>query len=402
MVPSFNSGERLPQPAVFTGRFASAAVVLFALLTVRPACAQYRIFWGDVHGHTSHSDGKGSLDDYFRYARDTSKLDFVIVTDHDFGNGPPWRMSQAVWAETQAKADAYTVGGRFIAIAGYEWTSQPKYWTEVEDGSPSERLFAGRPKFYNHKNVYFPGQAPSLFSAKDGAFMTPDLLAAAVLKQGGLIHNNHPSLGRDGADQWAYDPVSSTVIANTEMNADTVTYSGKAYDISVEQTVRAYLNRGGVTGFVGGSDTHEGNPVAKTAVLAKKLTREALFDALRQRHNYAITHARIVLRFAINGHEMGEAFTLSGKPKIDVAIQGTDLIKELMIVRDGTPLLVRNPGVSHVTFSCEDETFSGKSYYYLRVTQVDKDPQGNPSRAWSSPIWVSSSSSGVHDRTKRP
>jgi len=48
--------------------------------------AQHQVFWGDVHGHTSHSDGKGSLDDYFTHARDVSKLDFAMVTDHDFGN----------------------------------------------------------------------------------------------------------------------------------------------------------------------------------------------------------------------------------------------------------------------------------------------------------------------------
>jgi hypothetical protein len=28
------------------------------------------------------------------------------------------------------------------------------------------------------------------------------------------------------------------------------------------------------------------------------------------------------------------------------------------------------------------------SYYYLRVIQADKDEHGNPSHAWSSPIWV--------------
>ncbi|MEW6356496.1 MAG: hypothetical protein AB1696_09230 [Planctomycetota bacterium] len=27
-------------------------------------------------------------------------------------------------------------------------------------------------------------------------------------------------------------------------------------------------------------------------------------------------------------------------------------------------------------------------YYYVRVTQQDTDEHGNPSHAWSSPIWV--------------
>ena len=102
------------------------------------------------------SDGKGSLDEFFRHARDVEKLDFVIVTDHDFGHEAPWRMPQADWNLIQSKADEYTADGRFVAIAGYEWTSQEKYWTAVRTNLVSERLFPGPPRFYNHKIVYFP------------------------------------------------------------------------------------------------------------------------------------------------------------------------------------------------------------------------------------------------------
>ena len=118
-------------------------LVVFCVVTWAryPAFAQYQVYWGDMHGHTSHSDGKGTLDDYFVHARDVSRLDFVIVTDHDFGNGKPtWSMPKETWTLTQNKADAYTVNGEFVAIAGYEWTSAPKYWTDVEKGAPSKRL----------------------------------------------------------------------------------------------------------------------------------------------------------------------------------------------------------------------------------------------------------------------
>ena len=68
-----------------------------AFLATGPVSAQYNIYWGDVHGHTAHSDGKGSVDDYFTYARDTSHTDFVIISDHDFGNAEPWRLSRETW-----------------------------------------------------------------------------------------------------------------------------------------------------------------------------------------------------------------------------------------------------------------------------------------------------------------
>ena len=245
------------------------------------AAAQYHVYWGDVHGHTALSDGKGSLDEYFVYARDVAKLDFVIVTDHDFGNAAPWRLPREAWQTTQAKADEFTVNGKFVGIAGYEWTSQPKYWTDVEEGTPSERLFPGPPKFYNHKNVYFPHRVDDLFSAKDSVYMTPDLLAAAVRKAGGLIHNNHPSVGPDGRDQWDYGSDASSMIVNTEMYGDSLKYEGKTYQVDTEKAVCEFLDRGGKSGFLRGTDTHEGKTAARTAVLAKELTRESLFEALR-------------------------------------------------------------------------------------------------------------------------
>ena len=355
------------------------------------ASGDYWIVWGDVHGHTRLSDGKGSLDDYFTYARDTSRLDFVIVTDHDFGHGPPWRLPKEQWTLTQRKADQYTVPGRFVAIAGYEWTSQPKYWTEWKgdtNGVVSERLFPGPPKHYNHKVVYFPSRVDYLFSAKDPAYHNPDLLAEAVRKEGGLIHNAHPDAGPDGADQFDYTPAHGAVIVNSEIRPDVSLWQGKAYQTEMEQTLRAFLNRGGRTGFVGGSDTHEGRPTVRTAVLVRTLTRAAIFDALRHRRNYAGTRDRIGLDFRINGHVMGQEITVQADPRIVVDVKGTDRIEEVLIVRDGAPLCAFSPKARNVRFRCVDHSFAGASYYYVRVEQADKDEQGNPSYAWSSPIWV--------------
>ena len=231
-------------------------------MSFEPAHAQYHVYWGDMHGHTANSDGKGSLDDYFAHARDVAKLDFVVVSDHDFGNAAPWHMPKAIWTLTQDKVDQYTTDGKFVAIAGYEWTSQPKYWT------PEEPLFTGPVKFYNHKNVYFPARVEYLFSAKNAAYNSPNLLAQAVQKVGGLIHNNHLDGGPEGRDQFDYDPAFASVIVNTEMWPDTMRYQGKTHDMNMERTVRAFLNKGGRTGFVGSTDTHESKPAAKTAVLA--------------------------------------------------------------------------------------------------------------------------------------
>jgi len=367
---------------------ATLVVSCAAVFTCGPALAGMKVYWGDVHGHTAISDGKGTVADYLTYARDVAKLDFVILTDHDFGNAYPWRMPKEAWQSMQETVDAYTVPGRFVAIAGYEWTSQAKYWTDVKQGEETERLFPGPPMQYNHKVIYFPAPVDYLFSAKDAAYMTPNLLAAAVQAVGGLIDNAHPSADIEGRDQFDYDPAYSSVIVNTEIGSDTVFYGGKTYETRTEQVVRGFLNSGGKTGFVKGTDSHEGHPEARTGVLATALTREAIFEALGHRRNYAVSNARIGLSFSINGHPMGEEIEVAGRPRLAVDVVGTDDVAELAIIRDGAVLTCRRPGVRRASFTFVDARFDGDSYYYVRVTQVDKDEHGNPSQAWSSPIWV--------------
>jgi len=357
-------------------------------LVVRPAHAQHRLYWGDVHGHTDLSDGKGTVEEYLTYARDVAKLDFVMVTDHDFGNAAPWHMPHEAWQQTQAAVHAFTVPGEFVAIAGYEWTSQGKYWTDVTAGEPSERLFPGPPMYYNHKNVYFPAPVEYLFSAKDPAYCTPDLLTEAVRSVGGLIQNNHLAAGLEGRDQFAYSPENSSVITNTEIHPNVIFWEGKRHDTNMEQMARDFLDGGGKTGFVGGTDTHEGRPAARTAVLAEELTREAILDALRHRRNYGVWNARIAVDFRISGHPMGTEVEVPKAPRISVRVNGTDQIAAVEIVRDGDVIRAVNPDRRSARLSFADRGFGGSSYYYVRVTQVDTDEHGNPSRAWGSPVWV--------------
>jgi hypothetical protein len=169
---------------------------------------------------------------------------------------------------------------------------------------------------------------------------------------------------------------------------DTMQYQGKTYTGNSEKILRDFLKRGAKTGFVGSTDTHEGKPAAKTAVLARELTRPAIFDALRQRRNYAVFNARIVLDFTINGRSMGEEIVIEGKPRIVADVKGTDKIEEVVVVRDGSIIHSTSPGTKSVRCDFVDNAFPGNSYYYLRVIQADKDEHGNRSHAWSSPIWV--------------
>jgi hypothetical protein len=58
--------------------------------------------------------------------------------------------------------------------------------------------------------------------SKDPAYNSPDLLAEAVRKAGGLIHNAHPDATPEGRDQFDYASSAFDVIANTEMWPDII------------------------------------------------------------------------------------------------------------------------------------------------------------------------------------
>lgn len=50
-----------------------------------PPEPEYRLFFGEMHGHTDLSDGETDIDAYFRNIRDRAGLDFAALTDHDHG-----------------------------------------------------------------------------------------------------------------------------------------------------------------------------------------------------------------------------------------------------------------------------------------------------------------------------
>ena len=169
------------------------------------------------------------------------------------------------------------------------------------------------------------------------------------------------------------------------------------------QSVRDALGRGYKLGFVGGSDSHTGYPGRSipdadrykfvcyksgyTAVYAEKLTRESIFEALRNRRCYATTGVRIIVELFVDGKPMGSSIAEKEKRErhtVSFSINGTDRIKCAEIIRDGEIVYTIQPYTEYFKDEWIDKSDKRKkgSYYYLRVTQVD----GN--RAWSSPIWI--------------
>lgn len=82
---------------------------------VRPGCVQgeLKAYWGNLHAHTSYSDGELTPAKAFTHARN-AHLDFLWITDHK------GQMSPEQWQQCQSMANAANTDGEFVAGCGYE------------------------------------------------------------------------------------------------------------------------------------------------------------------------------------------------------------------------------------------------------------------------------------------
>jgi hypothetical protein len=62
-------------------RFALPIAVALLLVSVPARSAEWQVCWGDLHAHSSCSDGKGEPSEAYRYASD--KCNFMALTDHN-------------------------------------------------------------------------------------------------------------------------------------------------------------------------------------------------------------------------------------------------------------------------------------------------------------------------------
>jgi len=81
----------------------------------------YNVYYGDLHNHSSVSDGTGTPSTAYNYAKNVAHLDFFALTDHSGS------ISSAEWTDIQTQANAYNQDGVFTAFYGFEWTSGGNY-----------------------------------------------------------------------------------------------------------------------------------------------------------------------------------------------------------------------------------------------------------------------------------
>lgn len=288
-------------------------------------------YFGDLHNHNVIGYAQGSLRRTFEIAR--NHLDFFAFTPHgywpDIGtyedsiedkwlNG--FTAVKDRWPEVLATAREFDQPGRFVVMAGYE-----RHSTDVGDYhiifptlDAEYRRHADLREFQN-------------FAKERGAILIP----------------HHPSnrLGHRGADLSLRDADVSPVLemysewGNAEHDRAPFPYKRHTEGGRwTKNTMQWFLQQGYRFGVIASSDDHLGYPGAYreglAAIKAAGLTREALFDALRNRRTYAVTGDRIDLDFDVNGRMMGQALPYVREREVRIGVSGWDQVDRVELLKN--------------------------------------------------------------------
>ena len=299
-------------------------------ILVRAGTDDEAIYWGETQGQTDSTVGAGSVEEYFRYARDLAGIDFCTHQGNDF------MLPDEAFDEVRVETKKFHEPGRFVSFLGYEWSGATGAGGDrnvlyLDDDGPVYRSST-----WQIANADRDCERASAAAAHEA-------FHEYVKKQGKKVLLI-PHIGGRRADVDVHDPELEPLFEICSCHG------------IFEWRLFEALERGQKVGVIGASDDHTCRPGLAfpstpemavrgglAAVLAKELTREALFEAMFARRCYGTTGPRIVLLVEADGHPMGAAFKTHTAPRITARVLGTAPIDTISVFNHAREVLRLTP-----------------------------------------------------------
>ena len=376
----------------------------------------YRLYWGDLHVHTTHGNcnPKSVRDPEFAYlyARDVSFLDFIALTDHIRG------LDKERWGIQQKLIHEYYRAGKFVPFLGFESSHATGY------GGDNNVYFAG-----NEGDYFIPegegasGNRPKVPIEDLWNFMDSQNLEHMTIPH----HTGRPDKYRswnEGRYSIQHEPLFEiySCFGSSEKKLSCFPHANGGTDQPAY--FQDAIVRGCKFGVFASSDDHTTLPGAEVrqripfaksssmlkfqkglaAVYAKDLSRQSLWEALKSRRCYATTYDMGVVEFWCNGLFMGEEIQVSSiskdhhKRELTIVYKDVDEGKRpftITIIRNGKEISSDQRPGPDFTYRFIDETplekvliqnseFNPASFvcYYARIQKSSGETY------WTSPIWI--------------
>lgn len=360
-------------------------LIIFAYTAKKPSGGEKNYF-GQLHSHTTNSDGAGTLDEAYTWARDNAKLDFFAVTDHSnaYDTAPAgdkagtynlgaYNKDNAKWqAGKQAAANAARPG-QFVSFYAFEMT-----WS----GGPGHINTFNTEGFVSRNNT-------ELNSKANDAGMRA-YYALLKLHPESISQFNHPGTTFGNFSGYAYyDPIVDERISLIEVGNGEGAIGSGGYFPSYEQYDMA-LDKGWHVAPTNNQDNHKalwGNAnTARTVAYTNDFTTEGIYQALKDMRVYATEDANLDIVYTLNGEQLGtilDTVPATAAFEVDAKnIAGNNKVKSIAIITNGgVEAYKQNYGTTDATLNYVMEAPMA-GYYYIRVVQEDGRT------AVTAPVWL--------------
>jgi hypothetical protein len=311
---------------------------------------KYNLYFGDLHNHTSYSDGVGTPRQAYAAAI-AAGADFMAVTEHDsYG----FWITPEEWADMLAAAAEFT-SDRFVAMAGIE------FWLA---GS-------GEINIFNTPNTpdvpRDPAQRP-VPGSMDAPFESLPAVYDWIAREPGAVGQwNHPTYVTNNFFNFDfYTPERDRGMGVIEVWNDTWFYTEDSY--------RMALDRGWRVMPAANADTHAADWIAgwelRTVLLAPRLTPADLYAAMSAGRGYATVDRNLRVRYTVNGEVMGSVLSPT-TTKYAITLRAEDPdglpITRLEIISDGGAVVAsRATNGAAVEWSTTLSSATAR-YFYARI-----------------------------------
>jgi len=357
--------------------------------------AQYQLYFGQLHSHTTYSDGSGSLEsalDYIAGLPESANVDFVAFTDHSnyfdaSGAANPGgalydmslatEASQGLWSAYKAAISDFNARETgVIAIGGFEMT-----WS----GGP------GHINTFNTEGIVSRNNTTLNNKTSDAGMKAYYALLSQTEGVDSISQFNHPGTTFGNFTDFAYwDALIDSRIQLVEVGNGEGQIGAGGYYPSYEQYTLA-LDKGWHVAPTNNQDNHKGKwgnaNDARDVILTDDFSEEGIYQAIRDMRMYATEDKNLEIGYSVNGLMLGSTIEeVPEKLNIEVTVydpDGSDSISKVeVIVNSGKVAYAWSDPADLADGALSVELAPDYSYYYIRVTEGDGDI------AVTAPVWV--------------
>lgn len=324
-----------------TGRQAQYDIQVNSNVCAARETLEYRLFWGDMHGQNTEASGLGSMEDSIWFARHIGMLDFTGWQGNDF------EVSDQNWRRVKNALNGAYIPGQFVTFSGYEWSG-------VTGAGGDHNIYFLHEDEQIHRTsqwAYKSGCTYTGYGREDDGSDCYPITQLWDVFQGRKDVMAIPHVGGRAANFDFYNPEMIKVV---EIHS----HHG-IFDWFQDEAIKRKMK----VGFIATSDDHTSRlglsyPVGTnsdnfgatfdvvsglTAVYAKELTREGIWEAFQARRCYASTNSRTILDFRVNGHMMGEEIESEGNNLLSLNVECVAPVDRVELYRSLTCLKTLYP-----------------------------------------------------------